>query len=74
MSEFKTTSIKFTSRASVKIRDSYYTFESTIEKSCPDNCTDEEYVDAKRQLWDEVNGEVDNQINDLMVYLQNKSR
>ena len=30
---FKTTMIRATSRASVKIRDSFYTFESTEERS-----------------------------------------
>lgn len=63
---FKTTSIKFSSRSSIKLGDSYYTFESTIEKSCPENCTKEEYDDAKDELWKEVNGEVDMQLNEII--------
>ena len=72
MDRFKTTSIKFTSRASVKIRDSYYTFEATIEKQCPESYTDEEYIDAKQQLWDECNNEVDNQVEQIVEMLKNK--
>ena len=69
---FKTTSIKFTSRASVKIRDNYYTLEATIEKQCPESYTDEEYIDAKQQLWDECNNEVDNQVEQIVEMLKNK--
>jgi len=72
MSEFKTTSIKFTSRSSVKIRDNYYTFEATIEKQCPENYTTEDYETAKYNLWDEVNREIDGQITELVEYLKNK--
>ena len=46
---FNTTSIKFTSRASVKIGDSYYTFEACIEKQCPESYTENEYEDAKNE-------------------------
>ena len=72
MSEFKTTSIKFTSRSSVKIKDNYYTFEATIEKQCPETYTTEDYETAKYNLWDEVNREIDGQITELVEYLKNK--
>ena len=72
MADFKTTEIKFTSRSSVKIRDNYFTFEATITKQCPPDCTEEEYASAKQALWDECNGEVDQQIVDLQEYLKNK--
>ena len=68
---FKTTSIKVTSRASVKIGDSYYTFEACIEKQCPEEYTDEEYTDAKKALWSEANAEVDNQIEETYNFLKN---
>lgn len=68
---FKTTSIKVTSRASVKIGDSYYTFEACIEKQCPEEYTDEEYKDAKKALWSEANAEVDNQIEETYNFLKN---
>ena len=77
MSEFKTTSIKFTSRASMQLTNpktkntSYYTFEATIEKSVPDDCTKNEYEEAKRQLWEECNAEVDNQLLETVEYLKN---
>ena len=71
---YKTTSIKFTSRASVKIRDNYYTFEATIEKQCdtPEIISNEEYETAKRDLWDEVNAEVDNQVQDIVELLKSR--
>ena len=71
---FKTVSIKFTSRASVKIRDNYYTLEATIERQCdnPGEITNEEYETAKRDLWDEVNAEVDNQVQDIVELLKSR--
>ena len=74
MAEFKTTSIRFTSRASIKINDSYFTFESTIEKQCPENFTENEYKEAKEQLWNEVNSEIDAQIIDIQNFLRNKRK
>ena len=62
---FKTKSIKFTSRAAVKIGNDYFTFEATIEKTCPEEFTDEEYAQQKTLLWDEVNAEIDNQLLDV---------
>ena len=68
---FKTTSIKFTSRASVKIGDSYYTFEATIEKQCPEEYTEDEYNEEKKKLWSEANSEVDTQIEETYNFLKN---
>lgn len=65
-------SVKFTSRASVKIGDSYYTFESCIEKSCPETLSEDEYKDFKQKLWDECNAEVDNQIAETLEFLKKK--
>lgn len=72
MTNFKTTSIRFTSRAAVKIGDSFYTFESTIEKQCPETYTDDEYETAKVDLWNECHGEVDKQIESTLKFLQQK--
>lgn len=72
MADFKTTSIRFTSRASVKIRDNYYTFEATIEKQCPETYTEKEYEQAKNALWSEANCEVDNQVSEVVELLKNK--
>ncbi len=72
--DYKTVSIKFTSRASVKIRDNYYTFEATIERqsATPELISNEEYETAKRDLWDEVNAEVDNQVQDIVELLKSR--
>ena len=72
MDGFKTISMRFTSRASVKIHDNYYTFEATIEKQCPENYTDDEYEQAKVDLWTEANNEVDTQINDVVEMLKKR--
>lgn len=74
MEQFKTTSIKFTSRASVKLNDSYFTFESTIEKQCPENYSEEDYIQAKQKLWDECNNEIDNQIIEIQEFLRSKRK
>ena len=60
--------ITATSRASVKIKDSYYTVEFSEEKIIPD-MYDMSGVDInaeKEILWDEVNREVDIQIEDII--------
>lgn len=72
MDDFRTVTMRFTSRASVQIKGSYYTFEATIEKQCPESYTDEEYIDAKQQLWNECNNEVDNQVEQIVEMLKNK--
>ena len=72
MIETKTTTIKASSRCSFKIGESYYTFESTIEKSVSGDYTDEEYNDAKRKLWDEANADVDTQLEETLEFLKKK--
>mgnify|MGYP007122065341 CR=1 FL=1 len=65
-----TTTIRATSRASVKIRDNFYTLEYCEERVIPDI----EGVDLemeKRLLWDDVNREVDQQIEDTYNALKN---
>lgn len=57
----KTTTIRATSRASVKVRDNYFTVEYSEERVIPDI----EGVDLEKErqeLWDTVNNECDNQI------------
>lgn len=61
----KTVSIKFTSRASIKIGDSFYTIEACEERTIPDL----EGVDVYKEreaLWDTVNGECDTQIQEII--------
>ena len=74
MAEFKTTQMTMVSRASVKIGESYFTFEASITKSCPYNYNLDEYNEVKKELWDEVNAEVDNQIADVREMLKKPMR
>ena len=70
MSKAVTTSIKATSRASIKIRtknggENYYTVEYSEERSIP---TDVEVdLDEERaELWDAVNDTVDDQCEQIL--------
>lgn len=66
-SKATTTTIRATSRASVKIKESYYTVEYTEERTVPANIERTKELPAERQLlWDTVNAEVDNQIEDIV--------
>lgn len=74
--------IRATSRASVKIGDSYYTVEYSEERVIPQiekieavNITGEQHTETlddvdikkeRRDLWDTVNSEVDSQIEDIL--------
>ena len=60
-----TTQIRATSRASVKVKESYYTVEYTEERTVPqvDGVNLEE---ERKLLWDTVNDEVDAQIQDII--------
>ena len=67
ISKATTTTIRATSRASVKVRDSFYTVEYTEERTVPANIDRTKELEAERQLlWDTVNAEVDNQIEDIV--------
>lgn len=64
-SKAKTTKISATSRASVKVRDSYYTVEYQEERAIPDI----DSVDLEREremLWATVNDECDRQVQDII--------
>lgn len=58
-----TTSIRITSRASVKVRESFYTIEYCEERSIPE---DADIVEERQDLWNTCNGEVDNQLEDVI--------
>lgn len=60
-----TTQIKATSRASVKIRDNYYTVEYTEERTIP-QVDGVDLEQERKLLWDTVNAECDNQIEDII--------
>lgn len=58
-----TTSIEFTSRASVKVGESFYTVECCETRSLP---PDADVEKERAILWDIVNGECDAQIQDIL--------
>lgn len=74
MKNSKVTSIRATSRASVKIKDSFYTFEFCEEHQIinPDEITAEELANEKQNLWDSCNEEVDKQIEEISNFLLKK--
>lgn len=59
----KVTSIRATSRASVKIGDSFYTVEWCEEHSLDET---DDVDSAREKLWDICNNEVDTQIEDIL--------
>ena len=71
-SKAKTTKIVATSRGAIKIRDNYFTLEFSEERSIPE--VDGVDLEAERQmLWDDVNGSVDEQIQELVNTYKNKN-
>lgn len=57
--------ISATSRASVKIRDSFYTVEYSEERVIPD-LPDIDLNEERQLLWDTCNAECDGQIEDII--------
>lgn len=58
--------IKFTSRASVKVGESFYTVEACEERMIP-AVEDVDIDEERRLLWDTVNTECDEQIKDILA-------
>lgn len=68
----KTTIIKATSRASIKVGDSFYTVEYGEERSVEDN---DNLESERADLWETCNGEVDRQIEEIIqMFKDRKSR
>lgn len=64
MANARTSTIRATSRASVKIRDNYFTVEYTEERVLP--VTEAVDLEEERKaLWETVNAECDNQIEEI---------
>lgn len=63
VSQAVTTSIRVTSRASIKIKDNFYTLEYCEERSIPEGANVEK---ERALLWDTCNSECDNQIVETM--------
>lgn len=74
-SKLKTTSIKFTSRASIKIEtksgDKFYTIEACEERMIPEGVEDVDWSEERKLLWDTVNDECDKQIEDIIKIFKN---
>lgn len=67
----KPTLIRATSRASVKIHDSFYTIEYSEERALPQD-VDFDIDDERHELWLDVNDEVDKQLEDIVDSLQRR--
>lgn len=63
VSKATTTSIRITSRASVKVGENFYTVEYCEERAIP---SDADVEQERKLLWDEANTECDNQICDIL--------
>lgn len=66
----KTTIIKATSRASIKVGDSsFYTIEYGEERSVEDT---DNLESERAELWETCNGEVDRQIEEIMQMFKDR--
>ncbi len=67
------TLIKATSRVSVKLNESFYTFEFQEERAFPIDLVEEGQINfekEKEMLWDEVHSQVDKQVSDIVSMLK----
>ena len=70
-SKAKIETIRATSRASMKVADNYYTVEYMEERIIPD-IDDVDIENERKILWDTVNSECDNQIEDILTLYTKK--
>lgn len=72
------TSIRASSRASIKVNDSFYTVEWTEERSIPDipaipDISDGVDIEAERAaLWETANTECDKQVEEILKLFNKK--
>ena len=67
------TLIRATSRVSVKLNESFYTFEFQEERAFPIDLVEEGQINfekEKEMLWDEVHSQVDEQVSDIVSMLK----
>ena len=72
-SQAVTTSIQAHSRISVKLNDTFYTFEFVEQREFPVDLMDESKIDLNKErelLWDEVHAPVDKQVQDVADMLK----
>lgn len=65
----KVTTLSASSRASIKVRDSYYTVEYYEERSVSPETSPDVLDDIRDGLWNVVNTECDNQIKEILNFL-----
>ena len=58
----KVTTIRATSRCACKVKDNFYTVEYTEERALDEN---DNVQEEREKLWETVNSEVDNQIEEI---------
>lgn len=66
MAKCRTSRIVATSRASIKIKDSYYTVEYSEERLVPEDMDDATLAEERAELWNTANAEVDNQLEEII--------
>lgn len=66
-----TTTIRATSRASIKVKENFYTVEYCEERTIPTDLDDVDLETEKKILWDDVNRETDLQIADIYDAVKN---
>ena len=67
------TLIRATSRVSVKLNESFYTFEFQEERAFPIDLVEEGQINFEREkemLWDEAHSQVDKQVSDVVSMLK----
>lgn len=67
------TVIRANSRISVKLQETFYTFEFMEERQFPIDLVDEGKIDLNKErelLWDEVHNQVDKQVQDVVDMLK----
>lgn len=72
-SQAVTTSIQAHSRISVKLNDTFYTFEFVEHREFPVDLIDESKIDLNKEreiLWDTVHAQVDKQVQDVVEMLK----
>ena len=72
-SQAVTTSIQAHSRISVKLNDTFYTFEFVETREFPIDLIDEGRIDLNKErelLWDNVHAQVDKQVQDVVEMLK----
>jgi len=72
-SQAVTTSIQAHSRISVKLNDTFYTFEFVEKREFPVDLVDEGTIKFEKErelLWDDVHAQVDKQVQDAVNMLK----